>query len=86
MLAARHGDDGIELQLKVEKLSKHDAEHLGQVLQIAEVTARCKDKHIIHCSAQSDDMYASLDDLENMLGRRLRKWMLRRHRHIGCPH
>ena len=71
-------DDGVEVNLKVEKLSKHDSDHRGQVLQIAEITALCADRHIIHCTTSTDDMYASIDDLENMLARRLRKYKERK--------
>ena len=40
---------------------------------IAEVTAHCKDKHVIHCATTTDDMYASLDGLTDTLSRQLLK-------------
>ena len=70
----RDGPESVELQLKVEtRGGRHDTEHLGREAHIAEVTAYCKDKHAIHCSSSSEDMYTSLDDLTDMLSRNLRK-------------
>ena len=64
----------VELNLKVEARSRHDTEHLGKEAHIAEVTAYCKDKHVIHCTATNENMYASLDELTDTLSRKLRKW------------
>jgi putative sigma-54 modulation protein len=70
----RTEEGGVELQMKVETRGKHDTEHMGKEAHIAEITARCKDKHIIHCASSSDSMYASLDDLHDTLNRKLRKY------------
>lgn len=79
---ARHADllqgDNVELHLKVQSRSRHDTEHLGKESHIAEVTAHCIDKVVIHCAATSEDMYASLDDLADTLSRKLRKYKERR--------
>ena len=78
---SRHSDllrTDIELLMKVETHSRHDNEHHGVQAHIAEVTAYCKDKHIIHCAAQCDNMYASLDELSDTLGRKLRKYKERK--------
>ena len=68
----------VELNLKVESRSRHDTEHLGKEAHIAEVTAYCKDKHVIHCAVTCDNMYASLDELTDTLGRKLRKYKERK--------
>lgn len=74
----REDDESVELHLKVESRGRHDSDHLGLESHVAEITAFCKDRHVIHCSAESEDMYASLDDLEGTLGRNLRKYKERR--------
>jgi putative sigma-54 modulation protein len=63
----------VELHLKVEHLSKHDNQHIGREAHIAEITAYCKDKSVIRATAECEDMYASLDDLSDVLTRKLRK-------------
>lgn len=70
----REGDASVELQLKVESRSKHDEAHIGKEAHIAEVTAHCKDKHVIHCAATTEDMYASIDELTDTLTRQLEKY------------
>jgi len=62
-----------EVHLKVEHRGLHDSEHHGREAHIAEVTAFCTDKAVIHASASSESMYASLDELSDMLERKLRK-------------
>jgi len=62
-----------EVHLKVEHRGVHDSEHSGREAHIAEVTAFCTDKAVIHASASSESMYASLDELSDMLERKLRK-------------
>jgi putative sigma-54 modulation protein len=62
-----------EVHLKVEQRGVHDTEHHGREAHIAEVTAFCTDKAVIHASASSESMYASLDELSDMLDRKLRK-------------
>ena len=62
----------------MESRSRHDTEHLGKEAHIAEVTAYCKDKHVIHCAVTCDNMYASLDELTDTLGRKLRKYKERK--------
>ena len=63
------------LRLKVEFRGggKHDTTHKGQEAHIAEITALCKDKQVIRASSESDDMYATLDLLEDKFARQLRK-------------
>ena len=63
------------LRLKVEFRGggKHDTTHKGQEAHIAEVTALCKDKQVIRVTSESDDMYATLDLLEDKFARQLRK-------------
>jgi len=63
-----------ELHLKVENRGVHDEKHLGRVAHIAEVTAHLKGKQrSITVSAENEDMYASIDELESLLARKLRK-------------
>jgi putative sigma-54 modulation protein len=62
-----------EVHLKVEHRGLHDTKHHGQEAHIAEVTAFCTDKAVVHASAESESMYASLDELSDMLERKLRK-------------
>jgi len=66
---------GTTLQMKVEHRGGglHDSNHQGPTAHIAEITATCNDKHIIHVSQSSEDMYASLDKLAESFGRQLRK-------------
>jgi len=63
----------VDVQLKVERRSLHDSEHVGKEAHIAEITARCTDKSVVHASAESESMYASLDELTDMVTRKLRK-------------
>ena len=64
----------VELHLKVEKRGVHDEEHSGQQTHRAEVTAPLKGKHkTINVGFESEDMYASIDELEAKLQRALRK-------------
>lgn len=67
-----------EVHLKVEHRGVHDADHLGKEAHIADVTVYCKDKAVIHASAESSSMYASLDELADTLSRKLRKHKERR--------
>jgi len=74
----RDGSNSVEVQLKVETRGRHDEKHLGQEEHIAECTVLCTNKHTIHCTASSNDMYASLDDLTDTLTRKLRKYKERK--------
>jgi ribosomal subunit interface protein len=73
----RYGEllTGTTLQMKVEHRGGglHDSNHQGPMAHIAEITATCNDKHVIHCVKSSEDMYASLDLLSESFGRQLRK-------------
>ena len=69
----RDGSNSVEVQLKVETRGRHDEAHLGKEEHIAECTVLCTNKHTIHCTASTNDMYASLDDLTDTLTRKLRK-------------
>ena len=64
-----------QLTLKVENRGGglHDVAHKGQEAHVAELTATCKDKQVIRVSSESSDMYASLDILNELLSRKLRK-------------
>lgn len=62
-----------QLHLKVESRAVHDIEHKGKEAHIAEVTVFCVDKQVITAKSESDDMYASIDDLSDTLMRRMRK-------------
>lgn len=62
-----------ELHLTVEHRGVHDGDHKGRESHIAEITAFCTDKAVVHASAQSESMYASLDELSDMVERSLRK-------------
>lgn len=48
------------------------------LVTVADVTVYCKDKAVIHASAESSSMYASLDELADTLSRKLRKHKERR--------
>lgn len=63
----------VELHLKVNHLGKHDEQHLGREAHVAEITAYCKDKAVIRATSECEDMYASLDELTDVLSRKLRK-------------
>jgi len=73
----RYGEllTGTTLQMKVEHRGGglHDVNHQGPTAHIAEVTATCNDKHVIHIRQSSEDMYATLDKLAESFGRQLRK-------------
>ena len=70
---------GPELHIKVEKRGLHDEAHAGRVDHVAEVTAYLKGSHkSITVSSVSDDMYSTIDRLENALARQLRKAKERR--------
>lgn len=57
----------------------HDSEHVGQEAHIAELTCRLKGKHeVIRATSESDNMYASVDQLTATLSRKLRKFKERR--------
>ena len=62
-----------KLTLKVQHQAKHDQEHKGKEMHIAEIYATCKDSSIIRATHQSDNMYASLDALSDVFARSLRK-------------
>ena len=63
------------MRLKVEYRGggQHDTEHKGQEAHVAEITALCKDKQVIKVSSESSDMYGTLDIVEEMFARQLRK-------------
>jgi len=64
----------IDLHMKVEKLGVHDNEHAGRTAHFADLTVHLKGAHkTITVSSQSEDMYATIDDLESLLARQLRK-------------
>lgn len=56
----------------------HDVDHKGEEAHVAELTALCKDKQVIRVCSESPDMYASLDKLNERLGRKLRKYKERK--------
>ena len=63
----------VDLSLVVEHLHLHDTKHKGVEAHKAEITAFCEDSSVIRASTSSDDMYASVDALSDMLTRSLRK-------------
>jgi len=63
----------VDLQLKVDKRGKHDEEHRGFEKHIATITAYCGDGFVIRSSAESESMYASLDELSDKVARQMRK-------------
>mmetsp|Transcript_7016 Transcript_7016/g.18183 ORF Transcript_7016/g.18183 Transcript_7016/m.18183 type:complete len:170 (-) Transcript_7016:374-883(-) len=64
----------IDLNMKVEKLGVHDSDHAGRTAHSAEVTVYLKGSHkTVTVSSQSEDMYSTIDDLESLLARQLRK-------------
>ena len=63
----------VELHLKVEHRGLHDSEHKGREAHIAKVEVSCKDKALIVAESETESMYASLDELADMLSRKLRK-------------
>ena len=64
----------VEMHMKVEKRGVHDSEHNGRTAHIAELTAFLKGGHkSVTVSSESEDMYATIDDLEARLARSLRK-------------
>ena len=63
-----------ELLLKVEGGSVHDEKHKGRVAHIAEAMVTLKGKQrTITVTSESEDMYSTIDELETMLARKLRK-------------
>ena len=73
---------GVELHMKVEHRGGglHDSEHVGQEAHIAELTCRLKGKHeVIRATSESDNMYASVDQLTATLSRKLRKFKERKY-------
>jgi putative sigma-54 modulation protein len=70
----------VTVHLKVEHRGGglHDIAHQGLEAHVAEVTALCRDKQVIRVCSDSDNMYASLDELSDRLGRQLRKYKERR--------
>lgn len=64
----------VEMHIKVEKRGVHDEDHTGRSAHIAEVTAQLKGPHkSVTVSSESEDMYATIDELEARLARSLRK-------------
>lgn len=65
----------VALRLRVEPRGGglHDSKHHGKVGQVAEATAVCKNRMVIKLSSESENMYASVDELSDMLSRKLRK-------------
>ena len=64
----------VDLHLKVEKRGVHDEVHAGRTAHIAEVTAHLKGAHkTITVQSETEDMYSTIDELEAMLARKLRK-------------
>eukprot|EP00316_Scyphosphaera_apsteinii_P013076 CAMPEP_0119346528 /NCGR_PEP_ID=MMETSP1333-20130426/108048_1 /TAXON_ID=418940 /ORGANISM="Scyphosphaera apsteinii, Strain RCC1455" /LENGTH=213 /DNA_ID=CAMNT_0007359029 /DNA_START=985 /DNA_END=1626 /DNA_ORIENTATION=- len=70
--------NSVTVHLKVEHRALHDRDHQGLEAHIAEVTALCRDRQVIRVRHSSDSMYASLDKLSDMLGRKLRKYKERK--------
>ena len=64
----------VELHMRTEKLAVHDEAHAGRSMHHAEVIAHLKGDHkCITVSAEGEDMYATIDDLEAKLASKLRK-------------
>ena len=64
----------VELHMRTEKLAVHDGAHAGRSMHHAEVIAHLKGDHkCITVSAEGEDMYATIDDLEAKLASKLRK-------------
>jgi len=64
----------VDLHMTVEKRGNHDEQHQGRQAHMAEVTAHLKGKHkSITVGSESEDMYATIDELEGLLARALRK-------------
>ena len=58
----------------MEKLAVHDEAHVGRAAHHAEVTAHLKGAHkSVTVSSETEDMYATIDELEALLARKLRK-------------
>jgi len=70
--------NSVTVHLKVEHRGLHDRKHHGLEAHIAEVTALCRDRRVIRVRHSSDSMYASLDKLSDMFGRKLRKYKERK--------
>ena len=63
-----------ELHMKVENRGSHDEKHVGKAAHIAELTAHLKGKQrTVTVHSESEDMYATIDELESLLARKLRK-------------
>ena len=63
-----------ELHMKVEGGGVHDEKHVGRVSHKAELTAYLKGKaRTVVVSSDTEDMYATIDELEALLARQLRK-------------
>jgi ribosomal subunit interface protein len=60
--------------MKVEKRSVHDEAHTGKVAHICEAHVALKGAHkSVTVQSESEDMYATIDALESLLARKLRK-------------
>ena len=69
------------VNLKVEQRGGglHDTAHKGLEAHVAEACVLCKDKSMVRTTADSGDMYASIDLLSDKLARQLRKFKERRY-------
>jgi len=64
----------VELHMKVEKRSVHDEAHAGKVAHIGEAIVKLKGPHkTVTVTSETEDMYATIDSLEALLARKLRK-------------
>lgn len=65
---------GVELQMKVEHRGLHDEKHAGRVAHICEVNVPLKGAHkTINVHSETEDMYSTIDEIEALLARKLRK-------------
>merc|ERR1719506_1959210 len=65
----------VSVHLRVEKRGGglHDEAHQGLESHIAEITALCRDKQVIRVCEETENMYASLDQLTDTFTRKMRK-------------
>lgn len=69
----------VEVIMKCEPRSASgDRDHAGRTAHVAEVTLRTNGGEVMRVGCESDDMYATIDDLEGRLATKLRKFKEKR--------
>lgn len=69
---------GCNVLLKVEHRCGAQADACTYSVHIGEVTALCKDRQVLRVTSESDNMYATIDKVSDLLARKLRKYKERK--------